>query len=686
MEPRLQDLMKNDPRVKNLMDHALRLEGLTRHASTHAAGVVLSNLPLVDHLPLFVDKEGGIVTQYDMSCVEKIGLVKFDFLGLKTLTLIHDCLKLIEVTGGEKIDVNRLPLDDKKTYRTLCSGNTTGVFQLESTGIREMTVKIRPNCFEDLVAILALYRPGPLDSGMAEEYIKRKHGKEKIKYLHPLLEPILKDTHGVIVYQEQVMQIAQVLGGYTMGDADILRRAMGKKDPEEMAAQRERFVGGARDKKIDEKRATEIFDQMETFARYGFNKSHSAAYALVSYQTAYLKTHYPVEFMAALMTSEMGDTDKVIKNLSECRAKDIEVLAPDINESRADFTPVSDKIRFGLAAVKNVGEKAVEVILESHSKDGPFESLFDFCRRVDTTAVNRRVIESLIKCGAFDATQVSRARMNGALDDAMKAGQAYQRDLSSNQIDIFAMLGTETKRGKKPGDVYPQVTEWSTQESLAFEKEALGFYITGHPLDKFDRTLNRITNGTISALKEKAQPGEVKIGGVVSALRLRNTKKGDRYGNFNLEDKTGFIEVITWPDTYKKCAALLGADEPIFVRGRLEVGEERMQVIANEIVLLAEAAKNQKNGNGNGKGNGNSEKVHLYARESEVSGDELVRLRDTLLDYPGHATVFLHLLASANGETVIELPEQVRIASSPELIETVERLFGQRISFHALNS
>ena len=686
MEPRLGEMMKNDPRIKTLMDHALRLEGLVRHASTHAAGVVLSNLPLVDHLPLFVDKEGGIVTQYDMSCVEKIGLVKFDFLGLKTLTLIHDCLKLIEITRGETMDVNRLPLDDKKTYRTLCNGNTTGVFQLESTGIREMTVKIRPNCFEDLVAILALYRPGPLDSGMAEEYIKRKHGKEKIKYLHPLLDTILKDTYGVIVYQEQVMQIAQVLGGYTMGDADILRRAMGKKDPQEMAAQRERFVDGARAKKIDEKKATEIFDQMETFARYGFNKSHSAAYALVSYQTAYLKTHYPVEFMASLMTSEMGDTDKVIKNLSECRAKDIEVLAPDVNESRADFTPIGDKVRFGLAAVKNVGEKAVEVILESRSKDGPFSSLFDFCRRVDMTAVNRRVIESLIKCGAFDATQVSRARMIGALDDAMKTGQSHQRDESSHQIDIFAMLGTPAKGASKPGDVYPQVTEWTSQETLAFEKEALGFYITGHPLDKFDRVLNRITSGTISVLKEKAQPGEIKMGGVVSALKLRNTKKGDRYANFNLEDKTGFIEVITWPDTYKRSAELLGADDPIFVKGRLEVGEERMQVIANEVVLLAEAAKNQKNGHANGKSNGNGEKIHLYVRESEVSADELVRLRDTLLDYPGPATVYLHMLASVNGETIIELPEQVRITTSQELTATVERLFGSRVSFHSLDS
>ena len=684
MEPRLPEMMKSDPRVKTLIEHALRLEGLVRHASTHAAGVVLSNLPLVDHLPLFVDKEGGIVTQYDMSCVEKIGLVKFDFLGLKTLTLIHDCLKLIEVTRGEKLDINRMELADKKTYRTLCNGNTTGVFQLESTGIREMTVKIRPNCFEDLVAILALYRPGPLDSGMAEEYIKRKHGKEKIKYLHPLLESILKDTYGVIVYQEQVMQIAQVLGGYTMGDADILRRAMGKKDPEEMAAQRDRFVEGAKQQKIDEKKATEIFDQMETFARYGFNKSHSAAYALVSYQTAYLKTHYPVEFMAALMTSEMGDTDKVIKNLAECREMEIEVLAPDINESRSDFTPVGDKIRFGLTAVKNVGEKAVEVILQSRNQDGPFQSLFDFCRRVDMTAVNRRVIENLIKCGAYDSTQVSRARMLGALDDAMKAGQAHQRDQASNQIDIFAILGMATKSGPKPGDVYAQVAEWSSQELLAFEKEALGFYITGHPLDKYDRALKKITSGTIAALKEKATAGEVRLGGVVSALKLRNTKKGDRYSNFNLEDKTGFVEVIAWPDTYKRCAELLGGDDPIFVKGRLEVGEDRMQVIANEIGTLAEAVKNPKNGASNGNGKLNGEKVHLYVRERDVSADELVRLRDTLLDYPGRATVFLHMLGV--GETVIELPDQVRVSATPELAAVVERLFGPRVSFQALNS
>jgi DNA polymerase-3 subunit alpha len=684
-EPRLQELIKSDARVQTLIGHALRLEGLVRHASTHAAGVVLSNLPLVDHLPLFVDKEGGIVTQYDMGSVEKIGLVKFDFLGLKTLTLIHDCLNLIEQSRGVKIDLPHLALDDKKTYRLLCNGDTTGVFQLESTGIREMTVKIRPNCFEDLVAILALYRPGPLDSGMAEEYIKRKHGKEKIRYLHPLLEPVLKDTYGVIVYQEQVMQIAQILAGYSMGEADILRRAMGKKDPEEMAAQRERFVEGAKAKKISHEKATEIFDQMETFARYGFNKSHSAAYALVSYQTAYLKAHYPVEFLAALMTWEMDDTDKVIKNLAECRLKGVEVLAPDVNESGSDFTPVGDKIRFGLAAVKNVGAKAVEVILESRRQEGPFASLFDFCRRVDLTAVNRRVIESLIKCGAFDATNVARARMMGVLDEAMRAGQAHQRDRESNQIDIFAVLGAPVKGGKQPGDVYPQVAAWSAQEALTFEKEALGFYITGHPLDKFERVVKKITSGSIAALKEKASPGEVTLGGVVSALRLRNTKKGERYGTFNLEDKSGFLEIIAWPDVYKKCAELLAADDPIFVKGRLEAGEERIQVIANEITSLAQAAaKGRANGNGLGDHRREIETLHLHVRESEITADELARLRDMLLEFPGSCAVFLHLYAAGRCETVIELPSQVRVAATPELEASVEKYFGPRLSFHAL--
>ncbi|MEK7341453.1 MAG: DNA polymerase III subunit alpha, partial [Candidatus Binatota bacterium] len=684
MEPRLQELMKSDPRVQNLINHALRLEGLTRHASTHAAGVVLSNLPLVDYLPLYLDKEGGIVTQFDMESVEKIGLIKFDFLGLKTLTLIHGCLKLIQAGRGDEIDINNLPWDDKKSYRLLCSGNTTGVFQLESTGIREMTVKIRPNCFEDLVAILALFRPGPLDSGMTEEYIKRKHGKEQIRYLHPLLETILKDTYGVIVYQEQVMQIAQRLAQYSMGEADILRRAMGKKDPEEMASQRERFTQGARKNKIDPKKATEIFDQMETFARYGFNKSHSAAYAMISYQTAYLKAHYPVEFMAALLSSEMGDTDKVMKNLAECRERGIEVLPPDINESRADFTVVGDKIRFGLAAVKNVGEKAVEVILESREREGGFKSLFDFCRRVDLGAVNRRVVESLIKCGAFDSTAISRSRMMAVLDEAMKIGQSYQKGRQSNQIDIFDALGTGMGNGSdKNGDHYPQAEEWSAQQLLVFEKESLGFYITGHPLDKYEGALKKWTSGAIVNIREKPASGDVKIGGVVTALRLRNTKKGERYASFQLEDRTGFIEVIVWPDVYRRCMDMLVLDDPILVQGRLEVGEERVQIIANDVTPMAQASQRSSPGSSQAlpERTQNGDRIHFYVRGREVTSEELGRLHETLLKYPGPCTVFLHLSMPDQSETVIELPIHLKVARTPELLQTVESLFGNRITY-----
>ncbi|MBI2988426.1 MAG: DNA polymerase III subunit alpha [Deltaproteobacteria bacterium] len=684
MEPRLQELAKSDPRVQSLINHALRLEGLTRHTSTHAAGVVLSRLPLVDYLPLYVDKEGGIVTQFGMESVEKIGLIKFDFLGLKTLTLIHDCLKLICASRGVEVDINNLPLDDKKAYRLLCSGNTTGIFQLESTGIREMTVKIRPNCFEDLVAILALFRPGPLDSGMAEEYIKRKHGKEKIRYLHPLLETILKDTCGVIVYQEQVMQIAQKLAQYSMGEADILRRAMGKKDPEEMASQREHFVQGARKNKIEPRKATEIFDQMETFARYGFNKSHSAAYALISYQTAYLKAHYPVEFMAALLSSEMGDTDKVIKNLAECRERGIEVLPPDINESRADFTVTGDKIRFGLAAVKNVGEKAVDVILESREREGPIRSLFDFCRRVDLSAVNRRVVESLIKCGAFDSTAVSRARMMTALDEAMKTGQSYQKGRQSNQIDIFDALGGGISNGsEKNGDHYPQAEEWSAQQLLAFEKESLGFYITGHPLDKYEASLKKLTSGAIANIREKPAAGEVKVGGVVTALKLRNTKKGDRYASFQLEDRTGFVEVIVWPDVYRRCMETLVLDDPIVVQGRLEVGEERVQIIANDVTPIAQVSSRTLPGSSRPQPGGaqNGDRIHFYLRGQEITSEELGQLHDTLLKHPGRCTVFLHLSMPGKSETIIELPVHLKVARTPELLQTVESLFGNRVTF-----
>jgi DNA polymerase-3 subunit alpha len=445
-----------------------------------------------------------------------------------------------------------------------------------------------------------------------------------------------------------------------------------------MAKQRERFVEGAVKGKIDADKAGEIFDQMETFARYGFNKSHSAAYALVSYQTAYLKTHYPVEFMAGLLTSEMGDTDKVIKNLAECREKNIEVLPPDINESSADFTPVGEKIRFGLAAVKNVGEKAVEVILQSRAEEGPFKSIFDFCRRVDLTAVNRRVLESLIKCGAFDSTGTARERMLAALDEAMRIGQAHQKNRESNQIDLFGLSGGSSNGfGGANGfhDAYPNAEEWTAQQKLTHEKESLGFYITGHPLDKYEGRLARLTSGSAAVLKERAAPGEVKAGGVVTAMRLKNTKKGDRYASFQLEDKTGFIEVIVWPETYKRCGETLVSDDPILVAGKIDIGEERVQIIANEIIPLEEASRRlppaRKKDNGG--------RVHVYLRGTALSSEELAQLHETLRRHPGSSPVSLHFFASDQSEQIIETDE-LRIASNPELLAVVEQLFGDRVS------
>ncbi len=669
-EPRLNQLADDDPRVANLINHALRLEGLTRHSSTHAAGVVIANRPLVDHLPLYVDRDGGIVTQYDMSSVEKIGLIKFDFLGLKTLTLLHDCLDLVRESRGTAPDLETLPLDDPDAYGLVGSGNTTGIFQLESTGIRAMSVRIKPDCFEDLVAILALYRPGPLDSGMAEEYIKRKSGTEKTSYLHPALGPILKDTYGVIVYQEQVMQIAQTMADYSLGDADILRRAMGKKDPEEMASQRRRFIEGARANGVRDDHATAIFDQMETFARYGFNKSHSAAYALVSYHTAWLKAHYPVEFMAALMSSEMGDTDKVIKNLAECREQGVEVLPPDVNEGGAEFTVTGERIRFGLSAVKNVGGKAVDAIKETRDRSGPFESLFDFCRRVDLKVVNRRVVESLIKCGAFDSTGVYRARLMVALDDALKAGQSSQRDRDSSQFGMFDLLEVPTA---DPMDAYTSVEEWTGGQLLAFEKETLGFYITGHPLDRFEDSCRRLGVVTANQVREHGSNGEVTMVGVVTALKLRNTKKGERYASFNLEDKSGFVDTIAWPDTYRQAADCIGRDDPIRVKGRLDAGEERVTLIANDILPLEEACAQTIAAPSSAP----PREVHFYLKE--ISRPELQRFHDLIAGAQGQASVYLHM-TTPDRETRVIGPANFRINPSKRLLDTVHRTFGARIT------
>jgi len=678
MEPRLRELRDRGEREQQLFAHALKLEGLLRHASKHAAGIVIGSRPLVEDLPLFMDKEGSVMTQFSGPHVEEIGLIKFDFLGLKTLTLVHNIVRRIREGRGVEVDVSRLALDDKATYKLIAKGDTVGVFQMESGGMRKLVSQLRPTTFEDIIAVLALFRPGPLDSGMVEQFIKRKHGKEEVKYPHPRLQPILEPTYGVIVYQEQVMQIAQVLAGYSLGDADNLRRAMGKKDAEKMKKERQRFVAGAAAEKIPEKQAAEIFDQMETFAQYGFNKSHSAAYALVSFQTAWLKAHFREEFMAGLLTLEMGDTDKTFKNIAECREHGIRILPPDVNESRQDFTVRAQPdengwrpIRFGLTAVRGVGAKAVEAMLAARDADGPFASLATFCKRVlgvkteGPAAMNKKAVESLVKCGTFDSLGAPRRQLLDGLDKALAWGAAHAREEQTTQIGLFAAKGISVAAPEPP--LPPAVAE-SDRDTLRAEREALGFYITAHPLDKFEADLKRFTTALCEQLPDKPDKCSITIGGVIQNLQLKNSKKGDRYASFTLEDKTGIVEVICWPETYRKAEIDFATDEPVCVSGTLEVSEERCQIIADKVELLASFRATSAQG------------VHLALIAERVTDDFFARLRDTLSAHQGDCPCFVHLLLPNKTETVIALPRTLRVAPTEGMLEAIEQLCGRGVA------
>ncbi|MGH7897062.1 MAG: DNA polymerase III subunit alpha [Candidatus Binatia bacterium] len=681
IEPRLREVRAAGPRERELFDNALKLEGLFRQTTKHASGIVISNRPLVEDVPLFVDPDGLLLTQYAYNEIDAIGLIKFDFLGLKTLTLLDNTVQRVREGEGAEIELSNLLLDDKKTYELLARADTVGIFQMESGGMRKLLTDLRPTCFEDLIAVLALYRPGPLDSGMVEEFIKRKRGKEPIRYLHPALEADLRDTCGVIVYQEQVMKIAQVLAGYSLGDADNLRRAMGKKKPEEMARERVRFLDGAAKQSIKAALAGEIFDQMETFAMYGFNKSHSAAYALISYQTAYLKAHYPEDFLAALLTMEMGDTDKTYKNIADCREHGIKILPPDVNESRQDFTVSEGSIRFGLGAVRGVGEKAIETILAARA--APFASFADFCRRVRGPVINKRVVESLIQCGAFDSLAVSRARLAAAAEDMVRWAERVEREANSDQQSLFGAVRSGNGKSFDDPPPIPVVPEWSDKELLRAEKEAVGIFITGHPLDKFERDLARLANASTTTLPSRSHQEKVTIGGVVHTVKLKNSKKGDRYATFSLEDKEGVVEVIAWPEAYRRFEAAIHGDEPVLVSGSLdkqeatgraddadpsaESGEtvrERCQIIADDIRPLADARQQT------------VKQVHLQVTADRVTEEQLVRLRETLAQHRGSCPAYLHVIVSGKSEAVIELPESLRVLPSEAMLDAVEKILG----------
>ncbi|MDD5106584.1 MAG: DNA polymerase III subunit alpha [Desulfuromonadaceae bacterium] len=681
-EPQLKEMADSDPKVRDLLDTALCLEGLTRHASTHAAAVVVAPDKLEEFLPLYKDqKTDSINTQYSMKYVELVGLVKFDFLGLKNLTVIENAVKLVREGKDPQFDITALKDDDQASYELISAGNTTGVFQLESSGMKEMLIKLKPSCFEDIIAACALYRPGPLGSGMVDDFIDRKHGRKEVVYDLPQLEPILKDTYGVIVYQEQVMQISRTLAGYSLGQADLLRRAMGKKDDKEMTRQKGLFLEGARANNLDPKKAEAIFDLMHKFAEYGFNKSHSAAYALIAYQTAYLKAHYPVEFMAALLTCDMDSTDKVIKNISDCREQGLEVLPPDINTSGLSFTVFGTSMRFGLGAVKNVGSGAIEAILEAR-KEEAFSSLYDFCERVDLRRVNKRVIESLIKCGAFDSTGAARSAQMEGLETATSYGQKIQEEKTSAQVSLF---GTEeVARGNSTGGMkLPAIAEWHDKEKLAFEKEALGFLITGHPMDRYVDDIKRLSNTSIADMVELPDGSEVRICGIVAALKEITTKKGDRMGFVTIEDLTGSVEITVFSDIYATTSMLLKSDDPLLVVGKLEKGEKGCKVLvmkggeenngkrfqrdrgpAGDIKLLAEARAQT------------TKKVSFLLKAEKTPIEHIALLKEIVQRHPGTVPVCVQFLIPERSRSLMPLAPEMNVAASDDLRLEVERLLG----------
>jgi len=578
-EPLLQERYDKEEDVKTLIDLALQLEGLTRNVGKHAGGVVIAPKALTEYTPIYCEANGAsLVSQYDKDDVEDVGLVKFDFLGLKTLTVIDWAVKnvkqMLPADEAAKIDITQIPLDDKASYDLLKRAETTAVFQLESRGMKELIKRLQPDTFEDIVALVALFRPGPLQSGMVDDFVNRKHGRAKVDYPHPDLEPVLKPTYGVIVYQEQVMQIAQVLAGYSLGGADMLRRAMGKKKPEEMAKQRELFLDGAKNRDIDEKTAGPIFDLMEKFAEYGFNKSHSAAYALVAYQTAWLKAHYPAAFMAAVLSADMDNTDKVVGLIDDCRDLGLNVLPPDVNSSQIQFTVADEKsIRYGLGAIKGVGEAALAGIVSERAQGAEFSSLYEFCQRVDMKKVNRRVMDSLVKSGAFDSLGGHRASLEASITKALHIAGQHRDNSVSGQNDMFGLLTVdETEHVEEPLLAAP---EWSEEHLLIAEKETLGLYLSGHPIDRYADELSRFIPKKITDLDAPESKGyqrnEISVitAGLIVAIRTMKGKNGGRMAFITLDDQTARLEVRVFAEVYEQYQTLLQPDKLVVIQGKI---------------------------------------------------------------------------------------------------------------------
>jgi DNA polymerase-3 subunit alpha len=673
-----------DPKIRELIDTALRLEGLVRGAGVHAAGVVIAPQPLTELVPVTRTKDDAIVTSYDMKAVEKMGLLKMDFLGLTTLTVIDDCLKLIKSNRGVDVDMATIPLDDAETYEKVYHrALTSGVFQFESGGMRDVLRRYKPTTVEDLTALNALYRPGPIQGGMIDDFIERKWGRRAVEYLFPELEPILKETLGVIVYQEQVMQISSAIAGYSLGGADLLRRAMGKKNAEEMAKQRVLFMAGAAERKFNKDRAGQLFDLMEQFAGYGFNKSHSAAYALLAYHTAWLKTHYPVEFMAALLTSETSKPENVVKYIGECREINIPVVPPDVQISAANFTPAGDSIRFGLAAIKNVGHNAIDSIikareeLQAAGKEG-FVSLWEFCDKVDLRLMNKRVLESLCKAGALDAFG-PRARVFAALDKAMERAQKSQRDAAAGQSGLFGMFDDPGPASSAAGEeTLPPAPDWDEHTRLQNEKDVLGFFVSGHPMDKYREKLrNMKVVDTATACEMKPEPqvfrrgqaeqgNEIQIAGVITGLKVAKSKRsGEMYAQAYLEDTVGKIDLIAFPQSYEKLAEKLRIDVPVLVRGALRGEEDSAPKLAISSIQALEDVKIKLP-------DALRIRIPLHSHDETL----LDKLHALFLSAPGNGKLLLNLEEPGQFCAVLE-PSGFHVAADVAFIEGVEALVGR---------
>ena len=680
MEKRISEEMDNDEEIKDLIKNAISLEGLSRHASTHAAGIVLSEKPLTNYVPLQKTADGEICTQYAMAELEELGLLKMDFLGLRTLTVISNAIKIIKHTRGEEIDINNIPINDKAVYKMLSEGRTIGVFQLESEGMRDLEKKLKPENINDITALLALYRPGPLRSGMIEDFINRKRGEVSIKYPHPRLEPILKETYGVIVYQEQVMKVASELAGFSLGQADILRKAMGKKQKNVMEKQRELFIKGAQKNKIKKNIAAEVFDLIAYFAGYGFNKSHSVSYAYISYQTAYLKKNYPVEYMASLLTSIMGNSDKIPLYIRECQNMGIQILPPEINQSLVNFTVVgNESIRFGMAAVKNVGEKAIGSIIEERKKNNKYKSLFDFCQRVDLRVVNKRVIESLIRCGSFDSLGGKRSQLLAVLDEIIKRGQEYQKDKKNGQTSIFDLF-EDTQKDKinhVHQYVLPDLKEFSENELLAMEKEMLGLYISQHPLKNHQKKIEDIISASSSEAINLPDGSLVILAGVINRVRKKSTKNGNLMAFISLEDLEGSIEAIIFPKVYEKNKEGIKKDELVVIEGSLDNDEGKVKLIATKLSLLKEYKKSKKNSIKYEKVKNGDEikRLHIEIKYEKNRSDILLKLKDVFIKYPGRSKIMLHFKINEKSVTHL-IDDKFSVKLNPTIMKEIENIIG----------